>query len=292
MNRNEFQEILKKEVEDKLGAMYEVHITNVLKNNGVHKAAFMISRESSVAMTMYLEEAWTGYLAGKDISLLATEMVNAVKEQSISSESVEPIFDFHKIKNQIGIKLMNMEKNRDMLERLPYRSWEDLAIVFYINTSDALGVPSTVMISYGLLGKWGISETELVNTAFQNAPRNFPYVLIDLNEMVNGMCGNNLAEEGIRNLYVLSNKDFHFGASVIAYESTLKTVGEKLNMKRFYILPSSIHEVILVSKEDGEVEQLSELVHGVNQEMVSPEEFLSDHVYEVDLEQETVKIAL
>jgi hypothetical protein len=47
-----------------------------------------------------------------------------------------------------------------------------------------------------------------------------------------------------------------------------------------YILPSSIHEVILLPMLDNyDREELEKMVREVNQESVSQEELLSEHVY-------------
>ena len=59
----------------------------------------------------------------------------------------------------------------------------------------------------------------------------------------------------------------------------LKTLGE-IFKKDYYLLPSSIHEVILVAKEEGmSLIQMTDIVKEVNQEQVAAEEVLSDHAY-------------
>ena len=51
----------------------------------------------------------------------------------------------------------------------------------------------------------------------------------------------------------------------------------------FFILPSSIHELLVVPKQDGmELSDLEAMVKEVNATQVAPEEKLSDHVYEYD----------
>lgn len=73
--------------------------------------------------------------------------------------------------------------------------------------------------------------------------------------------------------------------------TSLKKIAEKLG-ERFYILPSSVHELILI-KDDGicELEHLKDMVHAVNRTAVMPEEVLSDNVYVYDNTIKSVSIA-
>ena len=51
----------------------------------------------------------------------------------------------------------------------------------------------------------------------------------------------------------------------------------------FYMLPSSIHETLIIPKDAGmEFKELEQMVQEENQKQVAPGERLSDHVYEYD----------
>jgi hypothetical protein len=70
----------------------------------------------------------------------------------------------------------------------------------------------------------------------------------------------------------------------------LGNVAEELESD-FYILPSSLHEIILVLEQDAPAKELlKEMVEDVNQCQVSEEEFLSDNVYFYSREENQVKI--
>ena len=86
-------------------------------------------------------------------------------------------------------------------------------------------------------------------------------------------------EEEEESLYVLSNKLRSFGAASMLYEGILEKVGQKLG-ENYYILPSSIHEVIVVPESKSPVKQdLEEMVREINETQVEEEEVLSDRVY-------------
>ena len=83
-------------------------------------------------------------------------------------------------------------------------------------------------------------------------------------------------------MFVLSNQYRHFGAACILYNRVLEDIGNQLN-ENFYILPSSIHEVIILPEGFSPCEEdLNEMIIDINQTQVSEEEILSNHAYYYD----------
>ena len=92
-------------------------------------------------------------------------------------------------------------------------------------------------------------------------------------------------------MYVCSNSQKVNGAGVILYKDLLKQFAEKTGSD-FYILPSSIHETLLVPVSDQmEVEALRSMVREVNATQVAPEEVLSDNVYIYRREDDKISLA-
>ena len=80
-------------------------------------------------------------------------------------------------------------------------------------------------------------------------------------------------------MYVLSNKSKLNGSGCILYQNLLRSLGKKLESD-FYILPSSVHEVLLIPADDQDsYEELTAMVQEVNATQLANEEILSDHVY-------------
>ena len=83
-------------------------------------------------------------------------------------------------------------------------------------------------------------------------------------------------------MYVLSNKFRNYGAACIAYPNVLEMIGQILK-KDYYILPSSVHEVIIVPYSEIYVcSKLDEMVREINSTQVEEEDVLSNHVYLYD----------
>ena len=72
------------------------------------------------------------------------------------------------------------------------------------------------------------------------------------------------------------------------YPDFIKEASDKLH-DNFYILPSSIHEVILVPESSAPpLKDLQEMVKEINATEVSPEDKLSDSVYRYDRECDSI----
>ena len=79
-------------------------------------------------------------------------------------------------------------------------------------------------------------------------------------------------------LYCLTSEDYRYGASMILQEDVMGKVS-KLMGGDFYILPSSIHETLIVpTTTQMTLEDMSIMVQDVNKEAVEPEDKLSDKV--------------
>lgn len=80
-------------------------------------------------------------------------------------------------------------------------------------------------------------------------------------------------------MYILTNISRCNGAAVMAYPNLLENIAEQLGHD-LVILPSSIHEVIILSVDDQtDFRKLEEMVREVNDSQVAEEELLSDTIY-------------
>ena len=80
---------------------------------------------------------------------------------------------------------------------------------------------------------------------------------------------------------VLTTREQINGAGVIFCDGVLRKIREKIG--DFYILPSSVHEVLVVPVSEGiDREELEEMVKSVNAAEVAPEDQLADRVFLFD----------
>lgn len=137
------------------------------------------------------------------------------------------------------------------------------------------------MITNRQVKEWGITVNDLVLAAQQNTPRLFPAKIIDMEEMLAGMRSFISCPSAIP-MYILTNEQEVNGASALLYGDVLKDFANKKGTD-MYILPSSIHEVILLpSDRINDPTKLLSMVHDANTTVVSIGDVLSDSVYYYD----------
>lgn len=296
MQYTEFMEKTKKSVSDYLGKDVSVEIKEVTKNNGVILQGLVInSKEESLSPTIYLNGFYEDLKDGRPFSDIVCAIADIYQDNRIAGKiNLDFFADYNAVKGRIFIKVINYEKNKKLLEEVPYKRFLDLAVVcYYAYMNDFLGKGS-IQIEIDHLDKWGISEETLFQDAEKNTAINLGAEIKGMDEVIKDMLQENfggeagklaeMAEQAKREapMYVMTLKGRYFGAACIYNRKLLQSFAEA-HSTNFYILPSSIHELILLP-DDGreEVKALKSMVEEVNADHVAPEERLSNNVYYFD----------
>lgn len=80
--------------------------------------------------------------------------------------------------------------------------------------------------------------------------------------------------------YILTNESGMLGAGVVVSRKARQKIEEVFgSAENVILLPSSVHEFIIVEKGVGEVMDLINTVRAVNRDLLSDEDFLSDNIY-------------
>lgn len=290
MNLELFVEELLKRIKEKLKDC-KISVVDIYKNNGVILKGFRITKEDShISPTIYLEQYFNRYNQGEEIDTLAEDMVHCYQyAEKKSPMNVEQYTDFEKIKDRIVYKLINQEKNQELLKDTPYIAFLDLAVVFYYICENYIHSQATILIRDNHLLTWGKSKDEIFKIAVLNTPKILKVTIRGMQTVIHEMLSKEQFELEIGHgleiakekdeMYVLTNQNGIFGAACILYSKVLESFSKKINCD-FYILPSSVHEVILVpkNKEMG-TDKLKQMVREVNETEVLEEEILSNNVY-------------
>lgn len=193
---------------------------------------------------------------------------------------------YEELLRKVHVVLLPSGRNQAMLALIPHKPMADLAAVFV----DGEGKAVTHRDLQGL----GISIEQFEKDALDAASKNCPGEMEKIEQVLRLIDPDFPADEGPAEwqLFVASNKERNYGAGVIAYPGFLDQAAKKLGSD-FYIIPSSIHEVLLMRKLEAiTAADLVEIVHGVNATELKPNEVLSDHVYQYNREKRTFEIAI
>ncbi|MBE5880811.1 MAG: hypothetical protein E7289_00660 [Lachnospiraceae bacterium] len=262
----------------------KVEISSIMKNNGItEEAVSILEKDKNISPTIYLGEFYEWYKEGVELELLAAEIVRRNNEYKLeNSLDIGFFVDYGKAKKRIVFKLINREKNRKLLENIPFIDYMDLVMVFYYLIHDEEAGNATILIHNSHLKMWGVSREEIYREACNNTPNLLPAAITGMREIIEQMMGEKIQqEETIPDeipMYVMTNPMKMNGAATMAYPNVVRNFANALG-KNVYIIPSSVHEVILVPESGTEGGRLNDMVREVNRTQVDPKEVLADHVY-------------
>ena len=296
----EFQDFIRENIKGEMTKEYEnatVEIRSFTKNNGIVLDGLTIYQEgTSISPTIYLNELYGQYQQGRNLydilSQTAEVYMNAGKRtmEAMHLDIENDIFT-DRAKEWITFRVCGYEANKEMLQTMPHEKIGDMAMTYHVIASQREDGIGSIRITDSLMEEIGITEAELKSLAIENTRKMYPPTLKSMSEIVEemllgrrqegGEIGRPLPEDG---MYVLSNSMGINGAAALFYPDVQEQIADTLG-KNYYVLPSSIHEVIIVP-DDGKVSQqeLSDMVRDVNQTQVPLDEVLTNNVYHFNKE--------
>lgn len=302
MNLIEFATYIKREIKNYLPEEYAdatVTVSEVVKNNDNTLIALAILKpEQNLTPSIYLDDFYEKYLSGESMESIFEDIVTIRVEADIP-EQFDPnlILNFENCRERIYPRLISIKLNQKMLQDKPYRVMEDLAVIYYIKIGELTDGSATIIVNTEMLNQWHITEDNLWKIALENEKQT-TYVFQSLNKLLKSFKGGMVMynpeydeedEDEKLQMYIVTNKNNVLGSSVLLNKSYLKAIEDVIG--RYYILPSSIHEIIVIPQyRIDSVDELREMVCEVNDEKVLEDDILSYSVYMFD-EEKGFKIA-
>lgn len=338
MNYDEFKQELKEGLTDKLkhdyDSVYVIH-KKAKKVNQELDSFMILTNGKRMLPTIYPERVYDRYqeiyddiyrkgLPDNPMEIVIDETYDFIREsieripEALSIDNIDP----SRLPDNVTLKLINTEQNKELLENVPHREFEDLSIIYsWTIGMESEGVYSTI-VTNDMAEGIGLSEEELYQRACENTKRLFPTEIKsmadivtdlmlrevmdcmaeDIKETIEGESMEDIKEDIIEDImeemdvdtpypmYVISNKEHYYGAVEMLFNENLDKVSEIFH-DDLYILPSSTHEVIAVPVKDYDAEELAAMVEGINMEQVALEERLSNQVYFYDSRERKLSVA-
>lgn len=317
MKYEQFLENIKKEVKRNLETHYKIEYNQVIKNNGVVLDEIVICNGTErVSLNRYFNHYYEKYENGTLLQEIVQEILityQVKRKQKIQNQEYITL-SYEQVQNSIVYRLINYSSNKERLKQVPFLRFMDLAITFHcVMRQDSTSI-GTIPITKELIEEWSVAVKQLLQLANKNTPRLFPAKIQIMNEVIKEFMKKDMeaflqknpnlskhflleeekdsittqliesvflsAKEKIKiPMYIMTNSNGINGASVLLYKNIIREFSKKCNSD-LYILPSSIHEVILVPYEKSiKKEALEELVFDVNRTQVPTEDILSNQVY-------------
>lgn len=237
--------------------------------------------EAAAAPTFYLEDLYEAYLNGTAVEDIAEGVIEFAKEnnRAVIPNGID-VVDYESTRKHLGLMVIGAEENREYLETLVHEVIEGLALVpiVFINDENSTGC---IKIKKELLLAWEVTAQEVMEEAKQNSARVMPptfKLMSDILRENSDLDLDDLCVPEEAELFVVSNRHFVYGASVAFYPGFLERIGKALGTD-FYILPSSINEMLILRDLGQDPMMLLNIVKTVNRTEISPEEILADAVF-------------
>lgn len=272
-----------------------IEIKSVTKTNDINLVGIVISENDiNINPTIYIDSFYNSYKRGiLTIKDVAQKVISEYKENKMENNfDTDNFTNFEKAKDNIIFKIINFEKNKKLLSDVPYVKFQDLAIVFSYLVKADIDSMASILIHNNHMKNWHTTTSHLLTLAQKNTEKLMPATLNLLNNAIFLLTGERQNNYIGPKLYVISNDMSTNGAGVILYKGFLKSLSKNMN-DDFYLIPSSVHEMLLVKRLDCEkygmnVETLNKMVNDVNATEVAPNEVLSDHIYIYSREEDKI----
>ncbi len=267
----------------------DIQACSIWKNN-VEKIGITIRKEGEDIAPAYWLNSMEG-TAEEICRQVAQAYIEQQQELYQVQESVQReagfMLDYSQVRTKLRCRVIGADGNREFLKGIVYRKVLNLAVAPYVELSS---VNSIINVTRNFLEEWGVREKQVLEDALKNMARK-EAVLISTAEGRGTQ-----TEDMIPTMYMLSNREYVYGAFWMLDREKLKEIGNMLGS--FTILPSSINEVIIVADAEvsgPEIQRLQEMeamVREINAMEVPAEERLSNTVYHYDVERQILAIPL
>lgn len=317
-----FCDVIKKYFIENISKDLEFSIVTRAYNN-CEKKCMIIKAGGKANLIIQIEDFFEEYQSEKNIDKILIELEEMYNEYQKRFETfnkdIQMVEDCNYIKENVKAVVISSQNNpliEDKGSLYTIIKDTDMAFTYYLPIiEDNQVIGKTTLVNQNLKAS-GLSKEELHEAALKNTFKQNESVFIDMRSalqvekmkslgidayeidfnILDANCFNRerfLKElkENPGVMYILSNKDKLYGAVQMFNLDVLKTIASWLNSS-FFVIPSSIHEALIVPKFKKVIDQeerLKRIVDEVNEESASKEDYLSDTVYEYLYDEERLK---
>lgn len=281
-----FAEAVRIEIEKRL--QKKATIQKVNKNNGITLHGLTVLEDKvNISPTIYIESFYEAYEEVGMESIIDT-IEEIYEENKINYNfDINSILDYESIKENLRAKLINYELNREFLKEVPHRRFLDLAIIVYIEINDkVIADMASVIVKNNILESWDISKEEMISIAIENSEKNIN--IMNMSDIVDLT----FYKEEV-NMYVATNHEMLNGAIAMVNIKKIKELADTLVAQELIIIPSSIHECLLLNGHDmmKHEYEIRKMIREINQNIVKEQEVLSYNFYIYSSETDEIRIA-
>lgn len=278
-------------VREIVGEEFTVELHEVTKNNGVVLTGLTVrGGDSRISPNIYLDE-YIRELESGDAELedIARAIVN-IYEKNNSPAGALSFLDRSReqVLENVEAEVVNTEKNRELLEGVPHLDFMDLSVIFREKV-DVEGSAASFIIKNEYADSYDITLEDLKEASIGTNAR-AKYITHGMSELMEELTGESIPEDQDMGMVVVTNKDKLYGATAIMFPTIFKELAARFR-DNLFIIPSSIHELIVLPEKTCEAMAIRQMVRDVNSTQLAPDEVLSNNLYRYDVAQNMICMA-
>lgn len=299
MDYKEFKESFKNDIKAALGDKgmdVTVEENRTEKLNQAYDAVSIKPEGSRIGVNLNMESAYKAYEDGTPFDEVVAKAAESAASalENVPDLDIDSLTDYSVMKEKLSMEVVSADRNEEMLKNVPHKQMEDMAVVYRLVLDENNSGNGTILVTDKMMEQFGVTPEQLHEDAMKNSPEIRPSEIKGMSEILGEMMGTDaipMIDPADEQMFVATVPDKNRGAGVIAYPDFMEDAAVKLEGD-FYVIPSSVHEVILV-KDDGRMtaKDLEAMVKDVNATQVAPEDRLTDHVYHYDSKEHLFELA-
>ena len=291
LNSNEFYTIddFGYELSQKLGEALTrrglsavVDYTTIQKNNIEYKGLCVMFHDTNVGPFLYIDKDYYDILNGVPMYQIVESKVKLVEEAIHNAPDIQQITK-DEIKNNLFVEMINREMNQKIEEQCAHQDINDLMLIPRLKCVEIDGhVGSCIVTSYCQAAILNMTDDELLSIAKENTFEKNDYICVGIDNMIAKLGGEKEDESADNCAYVLTNSTNIYGSTALADPTTLQMVKQTINEDEYFIIPSTIHECIIIpSSLVDDPADLKDMLNEINSDnsIVKKEDVLSNNVY-------------
>lgn len=234
--KEELREDVKRALEEKTDSEYSVELHTQEKMNETYDALTIKPEDSEIGVSLNTDSLYKAYSDGMDYDRIVSETVGRA-ESALANRpdfNIDAFKDYDKMKETLAMEVVSAERNADILDTVPHKNMEDMAIVYRFVVGQEGAETGSILVTNKMLDEYGITPEQLHADAMKNAPEVRPMEIKGMGEVLAAQMGvENLEDLGLNippeqeQMYVASVKGNVHGAGVLAYEDFMDKAAER-----------------------------------------------------------------
>ena len=281
MDFSEFTEYVKTHITEHLPPEYgaaDIRLDEVQKMNERYTGLTVRLEDKVSAPVVNMEMFYQRYQDDRPIADVMKDMAEIVQMEPPASIDIDVMKDYEQVKDKLFIRLNSPEGHDQIMADSPHRMEADLLMTYhiYIPDRDGDGGFMSARITNDMMNELGISQEQLHQDAIASTEKIFQPKIQSMMEALTG-----IPEEDPQ-MMVVTNELGSLGAGALFCSGVMDKAAEHMK-GNYFILPSSIHETLVVP-DNGSFDRadLEKMVKEANRTVVDPQDRLSDSVYHYD----------